>query len=112
MLWEMSPLTRAMKAKGLQRGEKYYYVFFLGTREDGRGEGLCSAMVRHYQAIAAREQVPIYMEAATEYSWGLYKTLGFATVDEIVLGRGKAGADGTQCAGGPGFKLWGMVWRP
>lgn len=87
-------------------------MFFLGTREDGRGRGLCSALVRRYQAMAAREQVPVYMEAATEYSWRLYERLGFVTVDEIVLGEGKAAADGTACLGGPGVRLWGMIWRP
>lgn len=112
MFWEMAPLTKACKAKALRRDEKYYYVFFLGTREDGRGRGLCSAMVKHYQATAATEQVAIYMEAATEYSWRLYEGLGFVTVDEIVLGKGTAAADGTACAGGPGLTIWGMIWRP
>ena len=112
MLWEMAPLTKACKAKALREDEKYYYVWFLGTRDDERGQGLCSAMVKHYQATAAREQVAIYLEAATEYCWHLYERLGFVTVDEIVLGNGKAAADGTVCVGGPGVRLWGMIWRP
>lgn len=43
------------------------------------------------------ECVPIYMEAATEYCWGLYKKLGFVTVEDIWLGKERANADGTQC---------------
>jgi len=39
MLLEYEPLTDAAKAKGLQRGEMYFYVFFIGTREDCRGRG-------------------------------------------------------------------------
>ena len=112
MLRELSPATAAVKAKTLKKGEKYYYVFFLGTREEGRGKGLCSAIVKRYQDLAKRDGVPIYMEAATEYCWGLYKKLGFMTVEEIWLGKGKASADGTQSLGGPGFKIWGMIWRP
>ncbi len=112
MLWEMAHATKACKAKALRGGERYFYVFFLGTAEDGRGQGLCSAMVRHYQARAAREQAPIYMEAATEYCWRLYEKLGFETVGVFVLGKGKAAADGEACVGGPGFRLWGMIWRP
>ena len=112
MLWETAPISKACKAKALRGEEPYYYVMFLGTREEGRGRGLCSAMVRHYQALAAREQVPVYMEAATAYSRRLYERLGFATVDEIVVGEGKAAADGTACVGGPGVRTWGMIWRP
>lgn len=112
MLGEMAPRTKACKKKALREGERYYYVWFLGTREDGRGKGLCSALVRHYQAIAAGERAPVYMEAATEYSRCLYEKLGFVTVEEIVLGEGKAAADGTVCVGGPGVRIWGMIWRP
>lgn len=106
MVQELLLLTKACKAKCLREDEEYYCVFFLGTQESGRGKGLCSATVKHYQSIAAREQLPIYMEAATEYCWGLYKKLGFVTVDALLLGEGKAAADG------PGVKMWGMIWRP
>ena len=108
----MARETKACKAKALREGEKYIYVYFLGTLEKGRGQGLCSAVVRHYQARATREQAPIYLEAATEYCWRLYEILGFVTMGEMVLGKGKAAADGSACVGGPGFRLWGMIWRP
>ena len=32
------------------------------------------------------------MEAAREYSWRLYVMVGFVTVNEIVLGEGRAAA--------------------
>jgi ribosomal protein S18 acetylase RimI-like enzyme len=112
VLHELPSVTGPCKAKALKRGEKFYYIFFLGTEERGRGKGLCSTLIRHYQAIAAKENFPIYMEAATEYSWNLYKKLGFETVDELPIGKGKAAANGTKLSGGPGFKIWGMIWRP
>lgn len=112
MFSEMAHATTACKAKALHGGEKYFYVYFLGTVEDGRGKGLCSEIVRHYQKMAAEQQASIYMEAATEYSWRLYERLGFVTVGEIVLGEGKVGADGEECVGGVGVRLWGMAWRP
>ena len=40
MLFEYTPLADVAKAKALQKGEKYYYVFFVGTREESRGKGL------------------------------------------------------------------------
>lgn len=38
---QMAPLAKACKAKALREseGEKYYFVCFLGTREDERGKG-------------------------------------------------------------------------
>ena len=112
MLSEMAHATKPLKAKALSKGEKNFYVLFLGTPEHERGKGLCSAMVRCYQARAMREQASIYLEAATEYCWRLYLKLGFVTVGEIVLGEGKAAPDGSNCVGGEGVRLWGMIWRP
>lgn len=112
MMLELPRLTKACEAKCLGKDDKHYYIFFLGTEESGRGRGLCSAIVRHYQSIAARERLPIYIEAGTEYCWGLYEKLGFQTVGEVLLGKGKAAADGTPCVNGPGVKIWGMIWRP
>jgi ribosomal protein S18 acetylase RimI-like enzyme len=111
MLSDLTPATSACKSKALQSHEKYYYVFFLGTLEEARGKGHCSAIGEHYQSIAARDHLPIWMEAATEYCWRLYQRLGFVTVDEVVIGKGRAAADGTQCKGGPGVRIWGMIWR-
>jgi hypothetical protein len=36
--------------------------------------------------------------------------LGFKIVDEMVLGKGKVGADGLECKGGEGVMIWGMIW--
>ena len=112
MIYEGPAESKRCKKKALHGQKDYYYVFFLGTSKDGRGQGLCSAILKHYQAIAAKENLPIYMEAGTEYAWGLYKSLGFITVDEMLIGKGKAAADGTLCEGGPGVKTWSMIWRP
>lgn len=112
MLSELTPATNACKAKALKSHEKYYYVFFLGTLGEARGKGMCSVLVKHYQSIAEREGIPIWMEAATEYCWRLYERLGFVTVKELLIGKGRAAADGTQCEGGPGVRIWGMIWRP
>ena len=112
MIFELTPLNDACKTKALKQDERYYYVFFLGTLKKGRGRGLCSALVRHYQSVAARDNLPIYLEAATEYCLGLYRKLGFVVVGETWLGKGRVDKDGLPCNGGPGFKIWGMIWRP
>lgn len=112
MLLEFEPKTDAAKAKVLQKGEKYHYVFFIGTREDSQGQGLASELIRHHQKVVRESGMPIWLEATTPRSRDIYSRLGFQVVDEIVLGKGKAGADGKACKGGEGVPVWGMIWRP
>ena len=110
MLAEFTPLADAAKAKGLNGRKEYFYVFFLGTHPDARGQGLGSAIMREYQARAAKGGVPLWLEATTAYSMRLYERLGFKIVDEMVLGKGKVDADGFECKGGEGVTIWGMIW--
>ena len=39
MLLEYEPQTNAARAKVLKKGEMYFYIFFVGTRDDCRGRG-------------------------------------------------------------------------
>ncbi|MCJ1398885.1 hypothetical protein MMC11_002086 [Xylographa trunciseda] len=109
---EIVPRSDAAKKKGLKKGEKYYYLFFIGTREERKGRGLASALIRHYQSIATREGIPIWLESTTSHSMGIYSHLGFEIVEEIFLGKGKAAPDGTKMEKGDGVSFWAMIWRP
>lgn len=111
-LRDVSSSQKPCKRKVLGENDDFLYIFFLGTTESSRGRGLGSAIIKHYQAVAATKRLPIYLEAGTEYCRNLYERLGFVTVDEIVIGQGKATSDGTLLEGGPGFRMWGMIWRP
>lgn len=111
MMAEYGPTMDASKAKALA-GQKYYYVFFVATREDARERGLCSAIMKQWQETAAREQIPIWLEATTSRSMRLYSKLGWEIVDEVIIGKDKAQADGTACKGGEGVTVWTMIWRP
>lgn len=112
MLSEYGSMADAFKAKALAGQEKYYYIFFLGTRADARGRGLFSAIVRRYQEIASREELPILLEAMTESCMRLHLKLGWEVVEEMIIGKGKASADGMPFKGGEGVRIWGMIWRP
>jgi ribosomal protein S18 acetylase RimI-like enzyme len=112
MLLEFTPLTDASKSKGLSPHTKYYYVFFTATSTAHRSQGLCSTVIRHIQEISSRDNIPLWLEATTARSMRIYEKLGFETVDEMVLGKGKADQDGNACKGGDGVKIWGMVWWP
>lgn len=58
---------------------------------------------------AAREELPIWLEAGTEYCRGLYEKLGFELVREIRVGEWKCDGDGNLLVGGSGVRIWGMV---
>jgi GNAT superfamily N-acetyltransferase len=112
MLSEFTGLSEAAKKKGLKGQKMYYYIFFIATREDQRGKGLSSELIRKCQERARSEGVPAWLEATTENSQRLYARLGFQVVERMVLGKGVAAADGTQCKGGEGVPIWAMVWWP
>lgn len=101
-----------IKTKALSGEKKFYYVFFIGTAEESRGKGLCSAIMRGYQDLATRDNIPVCLEATTEKSMLIYKKLGWETVEEVLLGEGKANADGLPCAGGEGVRVRSMIWKP
>ena len=84
--------------------------FFADSR--AHRTGLASALMRHYQTLAAAAGHPIWLEATTAYSRDIYVRLGFQIIDEIVLGKGQVAPDGTTSEGGEGVKVWGMLWRP
>ncbi|KAJ5142571.1 Acyl-CoA N-acyltransferase [Penicillium bovifimosum] len=133
-LWcEFSGMTDNAKRKGLRGQKQYYYVFSLGTEREHRGKGeikldvhshlasptdlitpagLGKAIMREHQQAAQAANLPIWLEATTASSRGLYLSLGFQEVEEIVLGKGKVAADASLQPGGPGVSMWAMVWWP
>ena len=114
MLLEYEPLTASARSLTIVKKEKYFYFFFIGTREDCQGRGHASTLIRHRQALATEANLPIWMEATTAKSRNIYLKLGFEVVQEIVIGKGRVGSDGLVTEGekAVGVPLWGMVWRP
>lgn len=90
----------------------HYYLSLVGTKNDSRGRGLCSAMIRHYQAIAVEKRLPIWLEAGDKHSLKLYVSLGFTIVDNMILGKGEVGFDGKPKKDGEGITLTGCIWNP
>jgi hypothetical protein len=68
--------------------------------------------MQDHQRTAQADNLPIWLEATTPSSRGLYLSMGFEEVEEIVLGKGKVAADASLQPGGPGIPLWAMVWWP
>ncbi|KAF7932708.1 uncharacterized protein EAE98_004007 [Botrytis deweyae] len=86
MFLEFASTTSTCKLRVFSKKEKYYYIFFLGTAASARGQGLCSKMVKHDQSIAAKEGLPIWLEAATEYAFKVYLELRFVLIEEMKFG--------------------------
>lgn len=112
MMSEFTGLSEKAKKKGLKGENKYFYIFFIATREDQRGKGLSSALIRKCQERARNKGLPVWLEATTEKSQRLYSKLGFELVERMVLGKGVAGPDGARLKGGEGVPIWAMVWWP
>jgi GNAT superfamily N-acetyltransferase len=113
MLGEFEPATGAVRQKALGGYRaNFYYLFFVATREDARGKGLSSALIKRLQERAAEDGLPVWLEATTEYSSRVYAKLGFERVETVVLGKGHADADGTALKGGSGVPIYCMVWWP
>jgi GNAT superfamily N-acetyltransferase len=112
MLREFEPATKRVRKSVLGATQQFYYLFFIAAREDARGKGLSSALIRQLQERARGEGVPVWLEATTEHSAGVYARLGFERCGTVVLGKGKVGADGIGKAGGEGVSIYCMVWWP
>jgi GNAT superfamily N-acetyltransferase len=114
MLGEYEPaIKRVRKAVlGSAHGKKFYHLFFIATRQDARGKGLSSALIGEVQAKARREGLPVWLEATTEYSAGVYAKSGFERCGTVVLGAGKVDGDGLENVGGGGVPVYCMVWWP
>jgi GNAT superfamily N-acetyltransferase len=100
--------------KGELSGEedRFYAVLIVGTKEEARGKGLCTALMRHYQGIAAGKGLPICLATTSERALKVYTRCEFEIVEESVMGKGMCNVDGRREQGGSGVKEWSLVWRP
>ncbi|GAB7326935.1 hypothetical protein MBLNU13_g10896t2 [Cladosporium sp. NU13] len=114
MLREFEPATKRVRRGVLEAAgvREFYYLFFVATREDARGKGLSSALIGKLQERARGEGLPVWLEATTEHSAGVYAKLGFERVGTVILGKGKVGADGLEKVGGEGVPIYCMIWWP
>ncbi|KAH8646380.1 hypothetical protein BGZ60DRAFT_424488 [Tricladium varicosporioides] len=112
MSTELEALKHICRDKVIPKGQSFYTIFFLGTAKEGRGKGMCSQLLKHYQTIARGQGLPIWMEASNPYCARIYERAGWKHVEPIVVGKGKCGADGVLKEGGEGLTIYGMVWWP
>lgn len=68
------------------------------------------ACVDHFLNQAKKEEVPVWLETASEETKKDYESLGFRVCEEVVIGKGKVNTKGWPEEGGEGVKTWAMIW--
>ena len=99
----------------MEKGD-YYYLYFLGTASEARGQGLGTALLKYAQQVATEAGKPIYLESSTENNKALYLKNGFKVVKELVMGEGEVARNGKVVTNGEeakdGAVWWAMTWYP
>lgn len=118
MLGDFQSCANKAKRKGLGRADgsltPCWYLFFVGTVVEARGQKLASQLIQKAQGEIRMEgtATPIWLEATTENSMRLYERLEFEHVESWVLGKGEVDATGEAEKGGEGVRVWAMIWHP
>jgi GNAT superfamily N-acetyltransferase len=68
--------------------EPHWYLAVLGTDPDHQGRGLASALMQPVLDGCDRDEIPAYLETATERNVAFYTRHGFRTTGEIQLPKG------------------------
>jgi GNAT superfamily N-acetyltransferase len=85
LLRTMRAMTRIEVAHPV---EPHYYLSVLGTAPERRREGLGSALIRPVLDLCDAEQVPAYLETATEVNVDFYARHGFGVQRRLDLPGG------------------------
>ncbi|KAL2443890.1 hypothetical protein ABEF95_013279 [Exophiala dermatitidis] len=59
---------------------------------------------------AQEQDVPVWLETASEDSKREYEDMGFRVCEEVVIGKGRVNAKGWPEEGGEGVKSWAMIY--
>lgn len=107
--------VEAAKATVFARGETYFYVAMIGTGAQHRGKGLARGVLSAVTGRAQAEGKPVWLEASSPGSRGVYLRCGFVDVGEgVVMGRGEVDGRGEAAVGeeAGGVPVFPMVWWP
>jgi ribosomal protein S18 acetylase RimI-like enzyme len=80
-----------------QVADPHWYLLFIGTRRERRGQGLASALLEAGTSRADAAGLPCYLETGTESNLAFYAKRGFETIGQVEM---------------HGFTLWAMVRPP
>lgn len=87
---EFIPLLERTKAEvlGKERANNCYYLVYLGTKPNCRGQGLAKKLIQDVSAKADEEGRCCYLESSSVRNLKLYRRMGFEVRKQIMLGKG------------------------
>jgi ribosomal protein S18 acetylase RimI-like enzyme len=68
--------------------EPHHYLLVVGVDPSVQGKGVGRELLAPMLAICDRDQLPAYLETATERNLGLYQSLGFTVTGEHAIKNG------------------------
>jgi ribosomal protein S18 acetylase RimI-like enzyme len=89
--WRNLPLKfgERQRIDGCHPREPHYYLAGLAVREELRGRGIGSALIRPVLERSDREGIGCYLEASQERNVSFYRRHGFAVTRELAIGPEK-----------------------
>ena len=76
-------MVSMMERRHEEREEPHYYLPFVGTDPDARGQGRGTALLGHMLERCDAEGVPAYLEATSAQNQALYHRHGFVALEEL-----------------------------
>ena len=66
----------------------HWYLAYVGTRPEARGNGLASTLIESVTEICDKEKIPAYLESSNPENVSLYERHGFRVTGEVAIKDG------------------------
>ncbi|HRX43252.1 MAG TPA: GNAT family N-acetyltransferase [Clostridia bacterium] len=76
------PVEEARRER--MKGKKYIYLFILGVDPVHQGKGMAGRLMDALMEDADKQNLPIYLETATQRNVSMYERRGFNVVEEVM----------------------------
>jgi len=91
----------------------FYHLAMIARDPNASGDKSDKAWkecMEYFLQKAKRENIPVWLETASEGSVGEYEALGFRVAEMVVIGKGRVSEKGWPEQNGEGVKTWAMIW--
>lgn len=111
VLKEFMAKDAAVRARylGPEDQQRFWYCNYLARDPSKTGKGAVSAVIRPFLERAREDGVPAWLISVDLHAVEVYEHYGFRVYAKMIVGKGKAGADGWPEENGEGFAVWAMV---
>lgn len=91
----------------------FYHLAMLARDPDvdpQKSFAAAKACLEPFLEKAKKEEVPVWLETASEASRKEFEDLGFKVCEEVIIGKGRVNAKGWPQEGGEGVVTWAMIY--